>query len=218
MTTCRLGVSHEGSPGLAYLILVLSVASGPAWGQDTKAYAEAYRQQLENRRVEVDRAYRRFIDKSVPFKERADAVAGIGSFLTTEQAEGAKQVFRDASETPELRAIAVERVPNPASDPTFLAMILEQIASPSAAMTLRAACLRVMGALSIATSKGMPWRPQYLTVLRGLTDDPEPSLRESAFAALTAARDDYATQKLTAGLRSPELAKCRQTGRSGFCP
>lgn len=188
---------------VARLTLALIGCTALATAQETRGDLQ---RRAEDRRNEIERAYAKFADHSLSAVDRAVSLSGIGAFVTPEQVQGAIRIFRDSAEPPEIRAQAIRRIPSVGSDPTLVTDVLRVLGDRTAGKLLREACADVVQGLLISQPTMRARQPDYLSTLRALTDDANPDLRERAFALLASHGDDYATQKLVEGLRSPEKA------------
>jgi hypothetical protein len=183
-------------------IVLIGLCPG-ACAQETRG---DLKRRLENRRSEIENAWLKFSDRSLPAVDRAMAVSGVGSFVTPEQAEGAARIFKDATEPVEIRAQALRRIPNVGSDPALSGDVFRVLADQTAPKELREAAGDVVQGVLISAPTIRTRMPEYLALLRGMTDDADQDVRERAFAILASQGDDFATQKLIESLRTPEKA------------
>jgi len=71
---------------------------------------------------------------------------------------------------------------------------------------VRLAALRVLQQSSFRAATFNPKRPEYLTALRTVIDDPDASLRQQALEILAQDKDEYAQRRLLEGLKDPSQA------------
>jgi hypothetical protein len=81
--------------------------------------------------------------------------------------------------------------------------ILQDKNSPQA---VRLAALNALQAASFSALKFNSFRPDYLTALRSLMEDPDAELRQRALGILAREQDGYAQQRLLEGLEQPDKA------------
>jgi hypothetical protein len=81
--------------------------------------------------------------------------------------------------------------------------VLQDRESPQA---VRLAALNALQAASFSALKFNPCRPDYLTALRSLVEDPDVELRQRVLGILAREQDGYAQQRLLEGLQQPDKA------------
>src|SRR5690348_11464607 len=81
--------------------------------------------------------------------------------------------------------------------------VLQDRSSPQA---VRLAALRALQSASFSVVKFAPCRPDYLTALRSLMEDPDPEIRQRVLGILAREQDGYAQQRLLEGLQHPDKA------------
>ncbi|MFC5412206.1 hypothetical protein ACFPMF_22970 [Larkinella bovis] len=131
--------------------------------------------------------------KDIPFIKEPDAV------------EKAKALFLDKQRNATVRSLALQKITTAIlGDGAFISQCLAVLADPVEPVLLRKNVLNVLGALSFASPVFRAMRSDYLAVLRGLLDDPDPGLREEAAGMLANEQDEFVQNRLLNGLKGDE--------------
>jgi hypothetical protein len=193
-----LRLLRSASP-LALVLFVFAApvaAQQPPDRQGIRAEVDAYRQK-------ADQAARVFLDASKSDDERAAAVSGITTFVDKQHVDGALAVFRNDRESGRIRALALARVPHVAVDQgALLTDILRVAGNPSAPRELRQTALGVLQQMLFSSMAAHERHHEVMMALRGLMQDPDRAIRETAVSILAAQGDDAARRQLLDGLKS----------------
>ncbi|HEX2205147.1 MAG TPA: hypothetical protein VHG91_17680 [Longimicrobium sp.] len=188
---------------LPLLLLALPLAAS---AQPGASRADTLRAQVAARREEVARASERFLDRDRPAAERVRAAEEAEAFLEPEHRAGAAAVARDEREEPRVRARALLGLLHVlGEDSALVSDVAAWVASRRTPPALRDAAMTAAENLMFSHAP-RPSRRELVDALRETTADPDPALRERAFAVLALQDDEVARARLLEGLGAPRSA------------
>jgi uncharacterized protein (UPF0147 family) len=181
---------------ITILLLALLCTAMIARSADKQALNSEVNQYVET----VNKAAATFLNRKLPDAQRIKAIQPHAIIHDARQVEQFKSTALDTTESPEVRATALRRVVEYISaDPRLGALVTQLLGDPKAPRPLREAALEVEANLSY-TSMNTP------AVYQKMLDDPEPAIRNFAFARLVSHGDAGAQQRLIRGLENPSQA------------
>jgi HEAT repeat protein len=123
---------------------------------------------------------------------------------------GARELVRaivDPDRPARTRVAAIEEASRVAvSYPTVMNALLQTVEATDAPVSVRRAALRSLRANSFRTAPFVPFRADYLRVLRSIATDADEEIRASALEVLAAVGDEHGQRLLVDGLRDPDAA------------
>jgi hypothetical protein len=122
-------------------------------------------------------------------------------------ASRAMSVATNERRTDKQRVAALAQAPLAAfeSDENLEA-VLNVLRNKDESMEMRLGALESLQAASFSVDTFAPYRGDYFTTLRKLTDDPDPELRQRVLGILMREKDGFAQTKLLEGLKNPDKA------------
>jgi len=177
-------------------LILLSVAI--AHGQNAKR--DSLAQDVDEYVLTVNQAASQFLNKSLTPAERIKAIEPHAVIYDEKQVEQFENVVLDNEESPEIRAMALNKIyAHVAGDERLRDLAIQWLGDTNAPMVLRQEALQLAAELSFSSMA-------VFDVYQKLLDDPDLQFRVFAFTQLTIHGDARAQQKLIAGLENPETA------------
>jgi uncharacterized protein (UPF0147 family) len=167
---------------------------------------EQYLEEL-NRQAEAQPGYREFLDKSRSPSQRMEALTASAKPQSEEDLANTMDIVQDQEEDPELRASALRAIGREMGErDESIDLLLELLQDNTQPREVRLAALHVLQMLAFTSPLFMSKRPEYLSALRSMVDDPDAGMRQEAIGILALEKDEYVQRRLNEGLDDPSKA------------
>lgn len=181
-------------------IMLTLILLGAAMAHGQNAKREALAREVDEYVLTVTQAAAQFLNKSLSPEERIKAIAPHAVVYDEKQVEEFKNVVLDEKETPEIRAMALNKIyAHVAEDERLSNLEIQWLGDLKAPPVLRKEALQLAGNLSFS-------RGGVQDVYQKLLDDPDIHFRFFAFTQLVIHGDARAQQRLIDGLENPDKA------------
>lgn len=168
-------------------------------------YRDEQLKRLDAVRLARENAVQIFFDSKEPTPVRLKAAPSSGTFVGAAEIERGKEIFRDSTEDAEVRAAALNALSNELTrDEALVHEVIALLADAQAAVPLRLMAMSTLQASEFASVVLPRARAEYKRALRGLLDDPSPTLQQFAAEKLAVARDRDLQDRLIAGLKGQQ--------------
>lgn len=171
----------------------------------------AYRKKIEKEIQTAAKAMKKqaaaFRKKSASAAQRTRALQAVGQLQEPRDLALAMQVATNRKERERLRVAAVAQLaPLLERDAKALDRVIDLLADPKEAVSVRAAALTMLKAAAFYVGSFASRRPKYIAALRSAATSEDPMLRQRALGVLARERDAPTLDKLEDGLRDPTKA------------
>jgi hypothetical protein len=140
-----------------------------------------------------------FINKSLSNDERIKSIQKHAIIYDEKQKEEFKRIVLSERETPEIRAVGLNKIYTEVDkDEKFLEQIIQWFSNPKTPKPIRDETLNLIGNLSFSSMPGI------LEPYHKMVEDPDNRFREFAFIKLITNGDARAQQLLIKGLQDPD--------------
>jgi hypothetical protein len=171
----------------------------------------AYRKKIEKEIQAAAKAMKKqaagFRKKSASAAQRTRALQAVGQLQEPRDLALAMRVATNPKERERLRVAAVAQLaPLLERDAKALDRVIDLLADPKEAVSVRAAALTMLKAAAFYVGSFASRRPKYIAALRSAATSADPMLRQRALGVLARERDAPTLDKLERGLRDPAKA------------
>jgi hypothetical protein len=171
----------------------------------------AYRKKIEKEIQAAAGAMKKhaagFRKKSASAGERTQALRAVGQLQQPRDLALAMRAATNRNEPERLRVAAVAQLsPLLERDAKALDRVIDLLANPNEAVSVRAAALTMLKAAAFYVGSFASRRPKYIAALRSAATSEDPMLRQRALGVLARERDAPTLDKLEDGLRDPAKA------------
>jgi len=180
------------------ILIILTISSVTVYSQSSKK--DSLLREIDEHVKTVKNAAVQFLNKALSPAERIKAIQPFALIYDENQAEQFKNVVLDDKESPEIRAMALNKIYQFVPGDERLGVLTnEWLGNPRVPKVLRQESLRLEETLSVM-SMSVP------DVYQKMLEAPEPEFRLFAFTKLIVHGDARAQQKLIEGLENPQSA------------
>jgi HEAT repeat protein len=171
---------------------------------DKNEYLKSIQEKLKAEEKEIELGLSRFREatNSIEYKTALQAIAALKE---PEAVKKGMELLTDKQEDTTVRILILQKALSGIGKSTeYIKACLSIAEDNSEQIELRRAVLSVLRALSFSSRIFMSLRPEYMTMLRSLLDDPDSVLREGAAEDLAKEKDEYVQRRLIDGLTGRE--------------
>jgi len=180
------------------ILIILTISSITVYSQSSKK--DSLLREIDEHVKTVQKAADQFLNKNLSPADRIKAIEPYAIIYNENQAEQFKNVVLDDKESPEIRAMALNKIYQfVPGDERLGVLINDWLGNPRLPKVLRQEALRLEETLSVM-SMSVP------DVYQKMLEAPEPEFRLFAFTKLIVHGDARAQQKLIEGLENPQSA------------
>lgn len=171
---------------------------------DKNEYLKSVQEQVRAEEKEIELGLSKF-SEARNSSEYKTALQAIPMLKEPEAVKKGMQLLTNKQEDTTVRILILQKALSGISQNTeYIKACLFIAEDSSDQVELRRAVLSVLRALSFGSRLFISLRPEYMTMLRSLLDDPDSLLRESAAEDLAKDKDEYVQRRLLDGLTERE--------------
>ncbi len=167
---------------------------------DKNEYLKSVQEKIRAEEKEIELGLSRF-EKAGNSNEYKSALQALPVLKEPEAVKKGMELLTNKQEDTTVRMLVLQKALAGIGKSTeYIKACLSIAEDNTEPVELRRAVLSVLGALSFGSKRFISLRPEYMTMLRNLLDDPDSLLRESAAEELAKYKDEYVQRRLIDGL------------------
>ena len=171
---------------------------------DKNEYLKSTQEKIRAEEKEIELGLSRF-EKAGNSNEYKSALEAIPVLKEPEAVKKGMELLTNKQEEITVRMLVLQKaLAGIAKDTEYIRACFFIVEDKSEQIELRRTALSALRVLSFGSRVFVPLRPEYMTMLRSLLDDPDSVLRESAAEDLAKEKDEYVQRRLLDGIAETE--------------